>query len=89
MRVQVEEQRGANSDSYMKLHDFTGAGIEAGVQMKADHTIVDPWPMRFNATESNPAAQKEFERLLASAHTGQERYVEWEVIREVLVEDVR
>lgn len=73
----------------MTLHDFTGAGIEAGVQVKADHTIVAPWPMRFTATEPTPAARRDFERLLASAHTGQERYVEWEVIREVQVEDVR
>lgn len=73
----------------MKVYDFTGVGIEAGVQIKADHTIIDPWPMRFGASEPTLAARKEFERLLASAHTGQERYVEWEVIREIMVEDVR
>ena len=45
----------------------------SGLEMKSKHTIVQPWPMRLKEN----ATQREFDVLLASGHTGSERYVEW------------
>ena len=45
----------------------------AGLTMKSKNTIVRPWPMRIRKN----ATQREFDLLLASGHTGSERYVEW------------
>lgn len=44
-----------------------------GLKMKSKNTIVQPWPMRIKEN----ASQREFDILLASSHTGSERYVEW------------
>ena len=46
----------------------------AGLTMKAENTIVRPWPMRLRQN----ATQREFNVRFASGHTGTERYVEWQ-----------
>ena len=56
--------------------------------MKENNTIVKPWPMRLSTGPVTPEKRKEFWALLASAHTGVERYVEWQVKRVVVAEDV-
>ena len=45
----------------------------AELTMDSKNTIVRPWPMRLRKN----ATQREFDILLASGHTGSERYVEW------------
>ncbi|KAK5659386.1 hypothetical protein OQA88_1479 [Cercophora sp. LCS_1] len=61
----------------------------AGVEIKEQHTVVEPWPLRFECTAPTPEKKKEFCELLASHHTGVERYVEWQVKRDVVAEDQR
>ncbi|KAA8613474.1 hypothetical protein PtrSN002B_006642 [Pyrenophora tritici-repentis] len=45
-----------------------------GVQVKAQHTIVKPWPCRV----TDETTKAEFAILLAESTTGHERYVEFE-----------
>ena len=59
--------------SYVKEYHFEEAAKAAGLKMKSKNTIVEAWPMRLKSN----ATQDEFELLLASGHTGTERYVEW------------
>ena len=49
--------------------------LAAGLRMKPNNTIVEPWPMRLKKN----ATQDEFNTLLVSGHIGSERYVEWEI----------
>lgn len=44
----------------------------AGLRIKTN-TVVERWPLRLKEN----ATKEEFETLLASGHTGCERYVEW------------
>jgi hypothetical protein len=53
---------------------FEEIGKAAGLKVKSNNTIVEPWPMRLKKN----ATQDEFNNLLASGHNGSERYVEWE-----------
>ena len=53
---------------------FEEIGKAAGLKLKANNTLVEPWPMRLKKN----ATQDEFNTLLASGHEGLERYVEWE-----------
>ncbi|PQE06221.1 MYND finger family protein [Rutstroemia sp. NJR-2017a BBW] len=46
----------------------------AGLRIKKDNTLVGKWPLRLVPGSS----QKDFDDILASNHTGSERYVEWE-----------
>ncbi|KAI8944514.1 hypothetical protein F4801DRAFT_594888 [Xylaria longipes] len=67
---------------------FADVALNAGVEMKATHTIVDAWPMKFQGGMSTEQAKQDFALLLSSNHTGQQRYVEWKVGAERPVEDV-
>ena len=58
---------------YMASQKFTPLATSLGLEMKNQNTIIKPWPFRLSFN----ASQEEFERRLASAHTGSERYVEW------------
>lgn len=62
---------------YMQTHRFATIEQLWGLQMKERHSIVAKWPMKLKARPSDPMAQKEFDLLQASMHTGSERYVEW------------
>lgn len=64
----------------MKAHDFDEVGGEVGLVMNDKHTIVKAWPMRFSFGPATEAKKKEFAVLLASPCTGQERYVEWQIL---------
>ncbi|KAI0479855.1 hypothetical protein F4859DRAFT_451626 [Xylaria cf. heliscus] len=75
-------------DCYMETHDFKSLALDTGLQMKSTPTIIDAWPWRMSGGRPTPTARKDFAVLLASAHTGQERFVEWKVTAGVIVEDV-
>jgi len=60
-------------EKYMKEVGFDVAARMAGVVMKRKNTIVGEWPLRLRGG----ARTEEFDLLLASGHTGCERYVEW------------
>ncbi|KAI1777963.1 hypothetical protein F4818DRAFT_456940 [Hypoxylon cercidicola] len=66
-------------DEYMRLEDFESAALNAGLQMKSPHTIIQPWPLRFSGGRPTTKTREEFARLLSSTHNGYERYVEWKV----------
>ena len=51
--------------------------------MKKEHTIVEKWPFRLKLEPDQPGAQEEFDLLLCSGVSGQERYVEWQRVRAV------
>jgi hypothetical protein len=53
---------------------FEEIGKGAGLKMKSNNTIIEPWPMRLKKN----ATQEEFDILLASSHMGSERYIEWQ-----------
>ncbi|ROW01851.1 hypothetical protein VMCG_05583 [Cytospora schulzeri] len=63
---------------YMKLEDFRGAAVAAGVRMKLKNTVVAEWPMRLKLQSHQKGAKEEFEQTLGSGHSGVERYVEWQ-----------
>ena len=62
---------------YMKLIDFSRASREAGMTMRTRNTVIDPWPLRFRKEYGESGAQEEFNRLMSSSSSGNERYVEW------------
>ena len=61
----------------MREQHFTENGQHLGLTMKRPHTIVEEWPMRLKLRPEQVGAKEEFEILLASSHSGAERYVEW------------
>lgn len=72
----------------MELYDFSSVALDAGLQMKDTHTIIDPWPMRVPSSSLPTSKDKElFALLLASQHTGQERFVEWKLRVQETVDD--
>lgn len=61
----------------MKKNKFKDIEQHFGVVAKEGHTIIDKWPLRLKKRPTEEGAKEEFRLLLASAHTGAERYVEW------------
>jgi len=61
----------------MKVLDFPMAERMTGMKMRVTNTIIEKWPMRLKLSPGQLGADQEFKLLLASAHTGTERYVEW------------
>jgi hypothetical protein len=64
----------------MMHHKFREIERSFKVRMKAEHTLVDKWPLMLKLLPQDDGAKLEFERLMASSHTGCERYVEWKRI---------
>ena len=62
---------------YMRMENFEKASRDTGMRMKAGNTIIDEWPLRLRKEYGEPGAQEAFDRLMASASLGYERYVEW------------
>ncbi|KAK0256380.1 hypothetical protein LTR35_018269, partial [Friedmanniomyces endolithicus] len=58
--------------TYMQTHCFTTIEQLWGLQIKERHTIVEKSPMKLKARPGDPMAQKEFDLLQASMHTGSE-----------------
>jgi len=61
----------------MREEHFQEIGCHLGLTMERPHTIIEEWPMRLKLLPDLAGAKEEFEILLASSHTGAERYVEW------------
>ena len=59
------------------MNDFKTIEKFCGVTVKDNHTIVEQWPMRLKLQPHQVGSQDEFKTLLASSHSGHERYVEW------------
>ncbi|KAI9810023.1 MAG: hypothetical protein M1827_006721 [Pycnora praestabilis] len=68
---------GAIFQRYMDEIDFNSCGNVAGMEPREKQTIVEPWPLRLDPKVDNSEAQLKFEFLMASGHTGCERYIEW------------
>ncbi|KAM0724071.1 hypothetical protein Q7P37_000251 [Cladosporium fusiforme] len=64
-------------DRYMEILDFREAGRMTGMRMKASNSTVAKWPMKLRLGPGDPDSGKEFKSMLASEHTGTERYCEW------------
>ncbi|GAB7359234.1 hypothetical protein MBLNU230_g5893t1 [Neophaeotheca triangularis] len=64
-------------DRFMERHGFKDIERNMGIVIKDCHTIIGKWPMRLQRQPHQQGAVAEFRGLLASAHTGAERYVEW------------
>lgn len=62
---------------YMKEVHFLDTARLLNLTMKQSHSIVEKWPMRLRLKSYEAGAKEEFKILLASAHSGAERYVEW------------
>ncbi|KAI6080126.1 hypothetical protein F4821DRAFT_252252 [Hypoxylon rubiginosum] len=56
--------------------------------MKATYTIIDAWLMRISCVKPTLKAEEDFALPLSSSHNVQERFVEWKLITEAVVEDV-
>ncbi|PFH56608.1 hypothetical protein XA68_16257 [Ophiocordyceps unilateralis] len=63
--------------SYMAVCRFDTISAEVRVEMKADNTIVEKWPTRFNFRPGQNGNVDEFRLRLGSIFTHLERYVEW------------
>ncbi|APA07182.1 hypothetical protein SS1G_04092 [Sclerotinia sclerotiorum 1980 UF-70] len=61
-------------DKFQKHCRLNEIGPIVGLKIKSKNTVVEKWPLRLKPG----SAQEDFEILLASGHTGSERYVEWE-----------
>ncbi|KIW63760.1 hypothetical protein PV04_08738 [Phialophora macrospora] len=59
---------------FMEQCRFREISASAGLRMKEENSIVEPWPMRL----ADGASKEEFDVLYASGQVGCERYVEWE-----------
>ncbi|OTB03265.1 hypothetical protein M426DRAFT_60852 [Hypoxylon sp. CI-4A] len=66
-------------DGYMEVHDFVELSKACGLRLKPKHSIIEPWPLKFPGGRPTKKAQGDFKALLASLHTGEERYVEWKL----------
>ena len=75
--------------SYMRALKFDVVGKAAGLVMKEKNTVIQAWPLRFKFGLPTQEAKNSFALHLSSSHTGQERYVEWEVCRGPKAEDIR
>ena len=53
------------------------AGQAAGARIKQRNTIVEKWPAALKLHPGQPGAQEEFDILVGSALSSDERYVEW------------
>jgi hypothetical protein len=62
---------------YMRGLGFADMPLKVGLIAKEENTIIEKWPMRLKLEPPQDGAQEEFDVLLASGHTGSERYVEW------------
>jgi len=62
---------------YMELEEFAKMMLLSGVSMKAQNTVVAPWPLKLQKKAPSPEAKREFDLLDMSEHNGFERYVEW------------
>lgn len=60
-------------EKYAAKCGFREFSYETGLEMKMQNTIIDPWPWR----HTNSTSRLGFDLILASGHTGGERYVEW------------
>ncbi|KAK8232876.1 hypothetical protein HDK77DRAFT_51232 [Phyllosticta capitalensis] len=58
---------------FMRTRGVMAFAVAAGAQPKEENTIIDPWPLRLKEN----ATPEELELAIRSAHTGEERYVEW------------
>jgi hypothetical protein len=61
----------------MKVFDFPMTEIMTDMTMRTTNTTIEKWPMRLKLRPGQLGADQEFRSLLASSHTGTERYVEW------------
>ncbi|KAI5866987.1 hypothetical protein GGS23DRAFT_299667 [Durotheca rogersii] len=64
-------------DRYMKTSNFDSICQLSGMSFKKKHTIIDPWPLRLKKKHYQKGAKEDFFNLLASTHSGCERYMEW------------
>ncbi|KAI0378799.1 hypothetical protein F5Y04DRAFT_272324 [Hypomontagnella monticulosa] len=64
-------------ERYMKIQNFASIAEFSGMEMKRQHTIIDPWPLRLKKKPHQKGAKEAFNILLSSGHSGCERYVEW------------
>lgn len=63
----------------MKWTNFKEVEQSGRLEVKKENTIIEKWPMKLKLKPGQKGAKEEFDLLLSSSHTGQERYVEWKV----------
>ncbi|PQE03580.1 MYND finger family protein [Rutstroemia sp. NJR-2017a BVV2] len=61
-------------DRFMKECSLEQLSEATGLRIKKNNTLIEKWPLRLIPGSS----QEDFDDILASNHTGSERYVEWE-----------
>lgn len=66
-------------EQYMKWTNFKEVEQSGRLEVKKENTIIEKWPMKLKLKPGQKGAKEEFDLLLSSSHTGQERYVEWKV----------
>ncbi|KAK3615501.1 hypothetical protein LTR22_027412 [Elasticomyces elasticus] len=64
----------------MKKFGFHEVPQYLSMVKKDRHTVIEKWPLRLQLRPHQRGAKEEFATLLSSAHTGNERYVEWKRI---------
>lgn len=64
----------------MTQGNFKQVAKKACILVKEKATVIEPWPTSLKLRLGQEGAQEEFDLLLASGHSGLERYVEWKRI---------
>ncbi|KAF6236092.1 hypothetical protein HO173_005720 [Letharia columbiana] len=62
---------------YKRMLDFPTIVKKTGMKPKVKNTVVEAWPMRLYKRYGEPGAQEDFDNLMESGSSGNERYVEW------------
>ncbi|KAI6373129.1 hypothetical protein MCOR25_003528 [Pyricularia grisea] len=75
-------------DAYMEMKKFDNIALMNGFEIKKKNTLVDKWPMRFHFGGVTARAKRDFARLTSSHQTSLERYVEWKMTKNPVIEEI-
>jgi hypothetical protein len=63
--------------SYEKGFGFKWLAVVTKLRIKANHTIIQKWPMTLKLKQGDAGFDEEFNMLFGSGNFGSEVYVEW------------
>lgn len=72
----------------MEMKKFDNIALMNGFEIKKKNTLVDKWPMRFHFGGVTARAKRDFARLTSSHQTSLERYVEWKMTKNPVIEEI-
>lgn len=61
----------------MAVEQFDKSEEELGLVVKKFYTVIGKWPIRLQKRPGDVGGKEESKALITSAHSGMERYAEW------------